>query len=110
MATRDPDRERASTGTSDRADNSGGATARKAGARAKRASKPTKKRSTKQTLDAKIVAGLLAQSGKMTKAERLAAAAAVRGDWKDRPEWKGMSSVRIAAELRRRAFGRGGHA
>jgi hypothetical protein len=30
---------------------------------------------------------------------------ALAGLWKGRPEWKGMSSVEIAAELRRRAMG-----
>jgi hypothetical protein len=28
------------------------------------------------------------------------------GIWKDRPEWKGMTAVEIAAELRRKAMGR----
>jgi hypothetical protein len=48
-----------------------------------------------------------AKAGKMTKKERLAAAAAARGTWKDRPEWKGMTAIQIAAELRRSALGRG---
>lgn len=46
-------------------------------------------------------------SKRMTKAQRLAAFEAAFGAWKDRPEWEGLSSAQIAAELRKRAARRG---
>jgi hypothetical protein len=54
-------------------------------------------------------ARIWARAGKMTLKERLAAAEAVRGSWANRPEWKGMSGVQIAAELRKSAMGRTRH-
>jgi hypothetical protein len=84
-----------------------GAPAANGGAARGRARKQVKKQTESAKLDAQTIARLFARTGKLTKQERLAAAQAVRGDWKDRPEWKGMSSIEIAAELRRRAFSRG---
>jgi hypothetical protein len=46
-------------------------------------------------------------SARLTKAQRIAAALAVRGDWAHRPEWRGKSSAQAAAELRQRAARRG---
>ena len=40
---------------------------------------------------------------KMTKKQRIAAILAARGTWKDRPDWKGKSTVEIATLLRQRA-------
>lgn len=49
----------------------------------------------------------LATRKKLTRPQRVAAALAACGTWKDRPEWKGKSSARIAAMLRGRAARRG---
>lgn len=46
---------------------------------------------------------------RLTKEERMAAAAAAYGSWKDRPEWRGKSSAQISRELRRKAARRGRH-
>ncbi len=46
---------------------------------------------------------------KMTKKQRIAAVLAARGTWKDRADWKGKSTLQIAAELRTRASRRGRH-
>jgi len=40
---------------------------------------------------------------RMTKAECMDAVMAAGGVWKDRPEWKGMTPVQIAADSRKRA-------
>ena len=40
--------------------------------------------------------------GVRTRAEKVHPLIALAGMWKDRPEWKGMTSVEIVAELRRR--------
>jgi len=48
----------------------------------------------------------LAMSKRLTKAQRIAAALAACGDWKDRTEWKGKSSSQIASELRKTAASR----
>jgi len=51
----------------------------------------------------------VATANKMTNRERNASIMAFCGVWKDRPDWKGKSSARIAAELRKRASSRGRH-
>jgi hypothetical protein len=40
---------------------------------------------------------------RLSKADRVAAALAVMGDWKDRADFKGRSTLDIAQELRRKA-------
>jgi hypothetical protein len=47
---------------------------------------------------------------RLTKKQRLAAAAAACGSWSNRADMKGKSSARIAADLRKRASRRGPHA
>ena len=61
--------------------------------------------------EGKAAAALLKRltSKRMTKAQRLAALDAAFGMYKDRPDWKGKSTVQIAAELRVRASRRGRH-
>ncbi len=44
---------------------------------------------------------------KMTKKQRIAAVLAARGTWKERADWKGKSTLQVAAELRARASRRG---
>ncbi|CAG0997522.1 hypothetical protein PHYC_02659 [Phycisphaerales bacterium] len=43
---------------------------------------------------------------RLTKAQRLAAFDAAFGIWKDRPDWKGKTTLEIVAELRKKAMGR----
>ena len=49
----------------------------------------------------------LMRRAKVTKKQRMASLLAARGNWKDRPEWKGKSSAQVAAELRKQASRRG---
>ena len=78
--------------------------AKSAGPKRSSARKAAGKEAEFMTPFMRTVASVLARTGKMTKKERLAAVRAGYGAWKDRPEWKGMTSIQIAAELRRRSL------
>ena len=71
--------------------------------------RPTRPKRDARSVEAQLKEALRlwAKNGRLTKAERTAALDAARGSWKDRPEWKGMTSIQIAAELRRRTIRRG---
>lgn len=76
--------------------------------------KPPSPRADAKKLTSAQIAALFRSSAwdlmrrtKMTKKQRIAAVLDARGTWKGRPDWKGKSSARVAAELRTRASRRG---
>jgi hypothetical protein len=69
--------------------------------------KPTKRAPRRGKAPGRVVKGGSRTRGTRSgKADRIAAFASLAGIWRDRPEWQGMSSVQIAAELRRKAMER----
>lgn len=74
-----------------------------AGARVKRAKSKKKAPRPASSVSKGVWELAMAKGRKMTRAERVATAMKAFGAWRDRPEWKGWSSVEIAAELRRRS-------
>lgn len=70
------------------------------------AAKPQRKAPVKTAAQTRKKSGSRAEkTRRMTKPQRVAAVMQAFGMYRDRPDWRGRSSIEIAAELRQNALG-----